>query len=63
VPVSACDLVALNVVVSDSQNKFVVGLAQADFAVFEDGVQQDVSFFGSSDVPLDIAILLVPPQA
>jgi Ca-activated chloride channel family protein len=52
------DLVALNVVVTDSQNQFVVGLAQADFAVFEDGVQQDVSFFGSSDVPLDIAILL-----
>jgi VWFA-related protein len=55
---SGVDLVALNVVVTDSQDKFVVGLAQADFAVFEDGVQQDVSFFGSSDVPLDVAILL-----
>jgi von Willebrand factor type A domain len=52
------DLVALNVVVTDSKDKYITGLAQADFSVFEDGVQQDVSFFGSSDVPLDLAILL-----
>jgi hypothetical protein len=26
--------------------------------VFEDGIQQDVSFFGASEVPLDLAILL-----
>jgi VWFA-related protein len=52
------DLVALNVVVTDSAEKFVSGLAQTDFAVFEDGVQQDVSFFGSAEVPLDLAILL-----
>jgi Ca-activated chloride channel family protein len=55
---SGIDLVAFNVVVTDSADKFVTGLGQADFAVFEDGVQQDVSFFGSSDVPLDLAILL-----
>ena len=52
------DLVALNVVVTDSANKFVTGLAQTNFSVFEDGVQQEVSFFGASDVPLDLAILL-----
>ena len=55
---SSVDLVALNVVVTDSANKFVTGLGQTDFAVFEDGIQQDVSFFGSADVPLDLAILL-----
>jgi Ca-activated chloride channel family protein len=55
---SGVDLVAFNVVVTDSADKFVTGLGQADFAVFEDGVQQDLSFFGSSDVPLDLAILL-----
>jgi VWFA-related protein len=52
------DLVALNVVVTDSAEKFVSGLAQTDFAVFEDGVQQDLSFFGSAEVSLDLAILL-----
>ena len=55
---SNVDLVALNVVVTDSDQKFVSGLRPSDFAVFEDGVQQDVSFFGASGVPLDLAILL-----
>ena len=54
---SGVDLVALNVVVTDATQKFVTGLASSDVAVFEDGVQ-DVSFFGASSVPLDLAILL-----
>jgi Ca-activated chloride channel homolog len=52
------DLVALNVVVTDSQQKFVTGLSVGDFAVFEDGVQQELSFFAARDVPLDLALLL-----
>ena len=55
---SNVDLVALNVVVTDSDQKYVSGLGPSDFAVFEDGIQQDVSFFGASEVPLDLAILL-----
>jgi len=55
---SGVDLVALNVVVTDSDQKYVTGLVPTDFAVYEDGVQQDVSFFGASGVPLDLAILL-----
>ena len=55
---SRVDVVALNVIVTDGAQKFVTGLAPADFAVYEDGVQQEVSFFGASDVPLDLAILL-----
>jgi Ca-activated chloride channel family protein len=55
---STIDLVALNVVVTDGEQKYVAGLTSSDFAVFEDGVQQDVSFFGASNVPLDLAILL-----
>jgi Ca-activated chloride channel family protein len=55
---SGVDLVALNVVVTDGTEKFVTGLSTTDFVVFEDGVQQDVSFFGATDVPLDLAILL-----
>src|SRR4051812_43865063 len=39
------DLVALSVVVTDSSAQFVTGLQPRDFAVYEDGVQQDVSFF------------------
>lgn len=52
------DLVALNVVVTDQQQRFVTGLTANDFAVFEDGVQQDVSFFAATQVPLDLALLL-----
>jgi Ca-activated chloride channel homolog len=52
------DLVALNVVVTDMQEHFVSGLTAADFAVFEDGVQQNVSFFAATAVPLDLALLL-----
>ena len=55
---SAIDVVALGVVVTDVQEKFVTGLEASDFAVFEDGVRQDLSFFAASSVPLDLAILL-----
>lgn len=52
------DLVALNVVVTDGQEKYVTGLTPQNFAVYEDGVLQDVSFFAARDVALDLAILL-----
>ena len=55
---SSVDLVALNVVVTDTQQKLVSGLDAADFAVYEDGVKQDVSFFAATAIPLDLAILL-----
>jgi VWFA-related protein len=52
------DLVALTVVVTDPQRHLVTGLAQNDFAVFEDGVRQDLSFFAAQRVPLDLSLLL-----
>ena len=55
---SGVDLVSLNVIVTDAKEKFVSGLQQNDFTVFEDGVQQEVSFFAAANVPLDLAILL-----
>ena len=55
---SGVDLVALSVVVSDGKQNFISGLAAENFAVFEDGIQQEVSFFAAGEVPLDLAILL-----
>lgn len=55
---SNVDLVSLNVIVTDNHDKFVTGLTQKDFAVFENGAPQDVSFFAATNVPLDLAILL-----
>src|SRR5688500_7791343 len=55
---SGVDLVALSVLVTDGRDKFVTGLAAADFSIVEDGVPQQVSFFSATAVPMDLALLL-----
>ncbi len=56
---SGASIVALNVSVLDvGGRKFVTDLSRNDFAVFEDGVQQQVSFFESSQVPVDLILML-----
>ena len=55
---SRTELVALTVAVLDSGQRFVTGLSANDFAVYEDGVRQDLSFFAASEVPLDLILLL-----
>jgi Ca-activated chloride channel homolog len=52
------DLVALNVTLTDQQQRTIAGLEAADFLVFEDGVQQELTFFASGRVPLDLTVLL-----
>jgi VWFA-related protein len=54
---SAASLVALNVTVTDG-NRLVTGLTAGDFEVYEDGVQQEVRFFESGSVPMDVILLL-----
>ena len=54
---SGASMVALNVTVLDGK-KPVAGLGAHDFEVFEDGVQQNVRFFESKRVPLDVILLL-----
>jgi Ca-activated chloride channel family protein len=55
---SGASLVSLNVTVMDGSAKYVTGLQSGDFAVFEDGVKQDVRFFESTAVPVDLFVLL-----
>lgn len=55
---SGVEVVALNVTVFDGQQQLLSGLGRNDFAVYEDGVRQDIAYFETSDVPLDLAILL-----
>ena len=55
---SGVEMVALSVTVLDGRGHSVDGLTAADFAVFEDGVPQTVSLFGSDEVPLDVALIL-----
>ena len=54
---SSASVVALNVTVTNGR-KLVTGLCASDFEVFEDGVQQTVSFFESTNVPMDVILLL-----
>ena len=54
---SVTSVVALNVTVTNG-NKLVTGLTEGDFQVYEDGVQQDVRFFESRAVPMDVILLL-----
>ena len=51
------ELVSLNVTVSDGA-RFVSGLKQDDFEVFEDGTEQAISFFSNIQQPSALAILL-----
>jgi Ca-activated chloride channel homolog len=55
---SGTELVALNVTVTDPQQNYVGGLSAGDFAVFEDGVKQDLTYFASSDIPIDLILLM-----
>lgn len=55
---SGVDLIALNVTVTDPGQRYIRDLGHGDFAVYEDGVQQDIAFFAATAVPLDLAILL-----
>ncbi len=55
---SHASLVALNVTVVDKDQRFVGGLSADDFAVFEDGVRQDVRFFETRETPIDLIVLI-----
>jgi Ca-activated chloride channel family protein len=55
---SGIDVVALSVTVLDGSQRLIGDLARQDFAVFEDGVRQDISYFETRDVPLDLALLI-----
>jgi Ca-activated chloride channel family protein len=52
------DVVSLAVTVTDPAHKIVGNLQRGDFAVYEDGVIQDLAYFETGDVPLDLALLI-----
>ena len=54
---SGIELVSLNVTVTDGA-KYVTGLEQEDFEVYEDGAKQSLSFFSHVQQPIALAILL-----
>ena len=51
-------LVLVPIVVRDRGGRFVAGLTRDDFAIFEDGVRQEIEFFETRNVPLDLVLAL-----
>jgi Ca-activated chloride channel homolog len=52
------EIVSLNVTVTDAAAHYVTDLGQSDFAVYEDGVKQEVTFFNRTNLPIALALLL-----
>jgi Ca-activated chloride channel homolog len=51
------NLVLIPVAVTDSLNRFVLGLQKEDFHLVEDNVEQNVAHFSGEDAPLSVGLL------
>jgi Ca-activated chloride channel family protein len=51
------DLVLIPVTVTDTLNRFVLGLQKEDFHLFEDGVGQNLAHFSGEDAPLSVGVV------
>lgn len=52
------DLVALRVSVTDDKGQFVPNLQQVNFRVYEDKVEQKISVFSNTDVPVTMGLVI-----
>ncbi len=50
-------LVLIPVAVTDSLNRFVLGLQKNDFHLLEDSVEQNVAHFSGEDAPLSVGLV------
>jgi VWFA-related protein len=50
------NLVVIPVSVTDSLNRFVLGLRKGDFRLFDDGVEQPIAHFSGEDIPLSVGL-------
>ena len=49
-------LVQIPVSITDSVNRFVLGLQKQDFHLFEDGVEQEIAHFSDEEAPLSVGL-------
>ncbi len=52
------NLITIPVSVFDRNGLYIPNLRQLDFKIFEDGVEQEIAYFGTSDKPFTIALVL-----
>jgi Ca-activated chloride channel family protein len=51
------DLVLVNATVTDPLNRYVSGLEQEHFQVWEDKIEQKIEYFSSEDVPMSLGMI------
>jgi len=51
------DLVLVNATVTDQLNRYVSGLESEHFQLWEDKVEQKVSYFNAEDVPISVGVI------
>src|SRR5215469_2408649 len=49
-------LVQIPVAITDSLNRFVLGLQKGDFQLFEDGIEQEIKHFSGEDAPISVGL-------
>ena len=52
------DIVSLNITVTEGDQHYVKDLEEYDFNVFEDGTEQNITFFTRKQLPVALALLL-----
>jgi Ca-activated chloride channel homolog len=54
----ATELVVLHVTVADDKGQFVADLRQGNFKVFEQNIEQNLSFFSREDIPVTMGLVI-----
>jgi VWFA-related protein len=52
------EIINLNLSVTDGRNRFITDLDRQDFAVFEDGIRQELSLFTHENLPISLSVLI-----
>jgi len=52
------NLITIPVSVFDRNGLYIPGLRQEEFKIFEDGIEQEIAYFGKTDKPFTVALLL-----
>jgi Ca-activated chloride channel homolog len=52
------EVINLNVSVTDPRNRYVTDLVEKDFAVFEDGIRQELSLFSHENLPISLVLMI-----
>jgi Ca-activated chloride channel family protein len=52
------EVINLNVSITDARGQYITGLTREDFAVFEDGVKQELSIFAHENLPISMVLMV-----